>query len=99
MEYLFKDRADFNDDISRWNLSSCLWMRGMFEGATSFNVDISQWDVSKVTNMNYMLHGASSFTHQLCGAWLTSTATKINMFYKCPGSIAGKAKNAYGTVV
>ena len=40
--------------------------------------------------MVYMLHGATSFTHQLGGAWSTSTADKYSMFRNCPGSIAGK---------
>ena len=48
-------------------------------------------------NMDYMFRGATSFTHQLGGAWSTSTATKENMFYNCPGSIVGKTKDASGT--
>ena len=30
---------------------------------------------------------AESFNQQLGGAWSTSTASKVNMFYNCPGSI------------
>ena len=69
----------------------------MFWEATSFNGDLSQWDVSKVTYMNFMLNGATSFTHQLGGAWSTSTADKVCMFLNCPGSIAGKTNDANGT--
>ena len=71
----------------------------MFDGATSFNCDLSQWDVSKVRDMTDMLDGATSFTHQLGGAWSTSTAAKYSMFDNCPGSIAGKTNNAVGTPV
>ena len=125
MRRLFEDRADFNGDISRWDVSSVTDMGGMLYGARSFNVDISQhWDVSKVTNTNAMLrgatsfncdlsqwdvskvehmmgmlHDATSFTHQLGGAWSTSTACKHGMFQNCPGSIAGKTKTANGTIM
>ena len=46
--------------------------------------------------MNGMLMDATSFTHQLGGAWSTSTADKDSMFHNCPGgSIAGKTNNEY----
>ena len=44
-----------------------------------------------------MLWGATSFTHQLGGAWSTSTADKGYMFRNCPGSMVGKTKDAWGT--
>ena len=69
----------------------------MLEGARSFNGDLSQWDVSNVSTMNAVFVGATSFTHQLGGAWSTSTADKFCMFLNSPGSIAGKTKDAYGT--
>ena len=97
MGWLFDNKAGFNADISRWDVSSVTDMGYMLTGATSFNGDLSQWDVSKVTHMQYMLMGATSFTHQLDGAWSTSTARKTRMFYDCPGSIAGKTNDANGT--
>ena len=97
MHWLFCEKADFNGDISRWDVSNVVEMHCMLFGATSFNGDLSQWDVSKVTQMNNMLEGATSFTHQLGGAWSTSTAIKFCMFHNCPGSIAGKTNNAIGT--
>jgi len=97
MSELFNNRPGFNGDISRWDVSSVRHMRWMFEGATSFNVDLSQWDVSNCKDMSFMLDGATSFTHQLGGAWATSTAPKFCMCYHCPGSIAGKTNNAEGT--
>ena len=48
--------------------------------------------------MNNMFDGATSFDRQLGGAWATSTATKLMMFYKSPGTIAGKTKDADGTI-
>ena len=97
MGWLFNYKANFNGDISRWDVSSVTNMHGMLNGATSFNVDLSQWDVSKVLYMSFMLEDATSFTHQLSGAWSTSTADKIMMFRNCPGSIEGKTNNAHGT--
>ena len=97
MQMLFFDKADFNGDISRGDVSHVTIMVYIFRGATSFNCDLSQWDVSKVTWMDRMLRGATSFTHQLGGAWSTSTARKAGMFHNCPGSIAGKTNNANGT--
>ena len=97
MMELFSNSPGFNDDISRWDVSSVWNMNCMLTAATSFNGDLSQWDVSKVRNMEDMLGGATSFTHQLGGAWSTSTANKYAMFYNCPGSIAGKTKTGNGT--
>ena len=97
MGLLFYGKANFNGDISRWDVSNVRGMVNMLRSATSFNCDLSQWDVSKVMNMDLMLEGATSFTHQLGGAWSTSTANKYGMFRNCPGSIAGKTNNANGT--
>ena len=97
MSWLFLNKANFNGDISRWDVSSVTLMDCMLRGATSFNGDLSQWDVSNVMYMINMLDGATSFTHQLGGAWSTSTANKYGMFHNCPGSIAGKTNGADGT--
>ena len=97
MEGMLCRARSFNIDISQWNVSKVRSMDYMLYGATSFNRDLSQWDVSNVTDMATMLRDATSFTHQLGGAWSTSTAIKPCMFYNCPGSIAGKTKDATGT--
>ena len=91
-------KEDFNEDISRWNVSNVQRMDGMFLGATSFNGDLSRWEVGQVEDMDYMAAHAISFDRQLNGAWATSTASKYRMFFNSPGTIAGKAKDANGTV-
>ena len=96
MWMLFHNKTNFNDDISRWDVSSVTNMKSMLSGATSFNGDLSQWDVSNVTNMDAVFWYASSFTHQLGGAWSTSTAHTYGMFDNCPGSIAGMTNDANG---
>jgi surface protein len=42
-------REAINGDIRRWNVSSVVEMREMFDGASQFNQDIGKWDVSRVT--------------------------------------------------
>ena len=98
MDSMFCGATSFNGDLSRWNVSSVVLMNSMFEGATSFNGDLSRWNVSNVEDMGNMFHGATSFNRQLDGAWSTSTATKYGMFLNSPGTIAGKTKDANGTV-
>ena len=49
--------------------------------------------------MGFMFDGATSFDRQLDGAWSTSTADKDEMFHNSPGTIAGRAKAADGTIV
>ena len=84
--------------IASWDTSEITDMQLLFWRKANFNGDLSQWDVSKVSYMNFMLEDATSFTHQLGGAWSTSTAAKYGMFLNCPGgSIAGKTNNADGT--
>ena len=98
MYRLFHDMEDFNEDISRWTVSNVVNMNGMFHGATSFNGDLSSWDVGQVKYMDYTFDGATSFTHQLGGAWSTSTTRKLMMFLNSPGTITGKVKHADGTI-
>jgi surface protein len=54
MNKLFCDCIEFNDDISRWDVSNVTDMSSMFEDAYVFNQPIGGWNVSKVTNMNKM---------------------------------------------
>ena len=41
MYALFADKAEFNADISRWDVSSVIYMGSMLCGATSFTCDLS----------------------------------------------------------
>ena len=95
---MFADATSFNGDLSRWEVGQVKSMGSMFEGATSFNGDLSRWEVGQVESMHRMFYGATSFTHQLGGAWSTSTADKYFMFRNSPGTIAGRTKAANGTI-
>ena len=42
--------SNFNDNISKWNVSNVTNMSFLFENAYSFNQPIGNWNVSKVYN-------------------------------------------------
>ena len=84
--------------IASWDVSEVTNLDALFEGRIDFNGDLSHWEVGQVKYMHMMFAGATSFTHQLGGTWATSTARKDNMFYNSPGTIAGKVKDADGTI-
>ena len=67
MQNLFP--ADFNQDISTWDVSNVTNMSGTF--GFSFNQDIGNWDVSNVTNMSDMFDG--SFNQTLVTGMLAIT--------------------------
>jgi len=54
MHSMFIYERNFNQDISKWDVSNVTNMREMFYNASSFSQDISQWDTSKVTNKDRM---------------------------------------------
>jgi surface protein len=47
--FYWKDQ--FNDDISKWNVSNVTDMSFMFRGTDQFDCDISKWDLSNVTEI------------------------------------------------
>ena len=52
MQALFAFKADFNGDLSRWDVGSVRNMRDMFYLAPKFvGGDLSSWNTSKVTTM------------------------------------------------
>lgn len=81
LAYMFRDADNFNEDISRWDVSAVTNMSSMFRGATSFNRDISSWDVSNVTEMALMFQGAASFNSDI-SRWNVGSVTRMyNMFF------------------
>lgn len=74
-------RANFNEDISKWNTSNVTTFYAMFQQQRIFNQSIGSWNTSKVTNFNYMFYGAQSF-NQPIGAWNTSNATSMAQMFQ-----------------
>jgi len=82
MSEAFKDKNDFNADISAWNVSNVTNMNFMFYWASAFNQPIGDWDVSSVTDMGYMFYYASSF-NQPIGDWEVGNVEYMAyMFYQ-----------------
>jgi surface protein len=62
---VFKDQADFNEDLSQWNTSSAVNLSGCFRGATQFSQDLSRWDVSSVTDFSHLFEKNAAFESDL----------------------------------
>ena len=63
MDSAFRNKNDFNGDISGWNTSSVTHMNRMFEGTGSFSQDIrttgNSWIVVQVQNFNRMFESSA----------------------------------------
>ena len=63
MNSAFRNKNDFNGDISGWNTSSVTHMNRMFEGTGSFSQDIrttgNSWIVVQVQNFNRMFESSA----------------------------------------
>jgi len=51
MSELFRDKQDFNEDISGWDTSNVEHMQHIFNDAPSFNQSIGGLNASNVTSM------------------------------------------------
>ena len=67
MSQLFKDKTNFNADISDWNVGNITTMAAMFQGATNFNQPLNNWNTASVTDMQLMFESATSFNQPLDG--------------------------------
>ena len=52
---MFFHAHNFNQDVSKWDMSSVTKIAGIFDSAYAFNQDISAWDISSVTGYNSMI--------------------------------------------
>ena len=75
MSNLF-EKSDFNEDISKWDVSNVNDMHMMFYEAEKFNQPIGNWDTSNVSYMEGMFLRAKSF-NQSIGKWDTSKVTTM----------------------
>ncbi len=78
-EYNYLDTSylrNFNEDISKWNVSNVTNMKHMFHGATLFNQPLNNWDVSQVIDMRCMFCEARTFNQPL-NNWNVSNVTDM----------------------
>ncbi len=78
---MFKLHADFNQDLSWWDVSNVTNMADMFQLASAFNQDIGSWDTSSVVNMYDMFGAAESFNKNI-GGWNTSNVTNMESMFQ-----------------
>ena len=69
----------FNEDISEWDTSNVINMRGMFSKCP-FNRDLSKWDTSNVTNMNHMFDYNKNFNCKILN-WNTFNVKYMNSMF------------------
>ena len=80
MANAFKDRTDFNENITGWDVSSVTNMANMFRNASSFKQPIGDWDVSSVTSMVGMFKNCVQFNSDISG-WNTDSVTEMDEMY------------------
>jgi hypothetical protein len=70
----------FNEDLSRWDVSSGKNFSFMFCGASSFNSDLSSWSVGKSVDFSHMFYKATSFNSDLC-SWNVSNSMDFSSMF------------------
>ena len=74
MSEVFKDKVNFNEDLSNWEMGQVTDMQSMFEGATSFDGNLTYnggyvWNVDSVVNMANAFKDAIAFTGKGLETW------------------------------
>ena len=72
--------AEFNGDISSWDVGNVESMERMFSDASQFNQNIGGWDVGNVENMQAMFFGASQFNQNI-GGWNVGKVTDMSSMF------------------
>ena len=81
MAEMFRDKTQFNQDLSAWDVSQVTNMYWMFHSVSAFNQDLSAWDVGRVTNMGGVFGMTSVFNGDI-STWDVSKVTSMSgMFY------------------
>ena len=87
LKYLFKNKVDFNADISGWDTSLNTKLWGTFQGAQNFNQDLSKWDTSKVNDFDDVFNGATKFTQDVSTwAWSCKKLQYSSRMYQNSGA-------------
>ena len=96
MRELFYGKADFNLDVSSWDVGAVLNMSRMFYGASDFNQNIGEWDTENVTNMDHMFFYATNFNQNLSG-WCVSQIQEEPSQFATNASAWQQPKPVWGT--
>jgi surface protein len=72
---------EFNEDISKWDVSNVENMTEMFMDCKKFNTPIGDWDVSKVKDMSGMFFMAENFNQSLSN-WNVSNVKSMSSMFK-----------------
>ena len=56
---MFKGNAQFNQNISSWDTSTCQTFKGMFESSTNFDKNINDWNMLNATDVSDMFKNTS----------------------------------------
>jgi surface protein len=78
MENMFAGTEKFKGDLSAWNVSNVINMKGMFFH-TTFRGNISEWDVGNVKDMSYMFHN-STFNGDI-SKWDVGNVTDMHLMF------------------
>jgi surface protein len=76
-EHFNSAAANFNENISGWNMASATTVTSMLAGARSFDQPIGSWNVSSVRDMSFMFSRATSFDQPI-GDWNVSRVTDMS---------------------
>ena len=75
------NKTNFNEDISKWDVSNVTNMNSNVLRAESFNQPIGDWNTSSVITMSWMFYEAKSFNQSDIGSWDFSVTSMWNMFW------------------
>jgi surface protein len=74
-------RSSFDEDLSGWDLSNAVTVRGMFAAANTFTGrGVETWVVDKVTDFSFMFALANKFVGNV-SSWNTSRATSMEAMF------------------
>ena len=77
------EEANFNADLSLWDVSGVRCMGSMFKNCERFNSELGGWDVSKVIFTGYMFENCNDFTSDLKNWDVSRVESSAMMFKNC----------------
>ena len=86
MTYTFLSTRISTLDVSHWDVSNVIHMRGLFSSTVTFILDVSHWDVSNVTDMNSMFFN-TRFSDLDMSRWDVSHVTDMSFMFGASESI------------